>query len=73
MVVSLEYNRIYKIVRSDTSAIRHKIASVWYEGNTCNMHLLHLSEKVKEGVESADMVGMRFNTNGQLLLPLMKP
>ena len=23
------------------------IASVWYEGNTCNMHLLELSEAVK--------------------------
>jgi dihydroxy-acid dehydratase len=40
------------------------IASVWYEGNTCNMHLLHLAEKVKEGVEAAGMVGMRFNTIG---------
>ena len=26
------------------------IASVWYEGNPCNMHLLMLAEKVKEGV-----------------------
>ncbi|MCA9171197.1 MAG: dihydroxy-acid dehydratase, partial [Planctomycetales bacterium] len=26
------------------------IASVWYEGNTCNMHLLKLAEAVKEGV-----------------------
>ncbi|REK35431.1 MAG: dihydroxy-acid dehydratase [Planctomycetota bacterium] len=40
------------------------IASVWYEGNTCNMHLLHLAEKVKEGVEAAGAVGMRFNTIG---------
>ena len=40
------------------------ISSVWYEGNTCNMHLLHLAEKVKEGVEKAGMVGMRFNTVG---------
>lgn len=40
------------------------ISSVWYEGNTCNMHLLHLAEKVKEGVETAGMVGMRFNTIG---------
>ena len=40
------------------------IASVWYEGNTCNMHLLHLAEKVKEGVEAAGAVGMRFNTVG---------
>ena len=40
------------------------IASVWYEGNTCNMHLLHLADKVKEGVQAAGMVGMRFNTIG---------
>lgn len=40
------------------------IASVWYEGNTCNMHLNELSAKVKEGVVAAGMVGMRFNTIG---------
>jgi dihydroxy-acid dehydratase len=40
------------------------IASVWFEGNTCNMHLLQLAEKVKEGVEKAGMVGLRFNTVG---------
>src|SRR3989441_4667245 len=40
------------------------IASVWYEGNTCNMHLLDLAEKVKEGVTAAGLVGMRFNTIG---------
>ncbi|MGI9429983.1 MAG: dihydroxy-acid dehydratase, partial [Bythopirellula sp.] len=40
------------------------IASMWYEGNTCNMHLLDLASKVKEGVEAAGLVGMRFNTVG---------
>ncbi|EFJ18571.1 hypothetical protein SELMODRAFT_233520 [Selaginella moellendorffii] len=40
------------------------ISSVWYEGNTCNMHLLKLSEAVKEGVREAGMVGFRFNTVG---------
>lgn len=40
------------------------IASVWYEGNTCNMHLLDLAAKVKEGVTASGMVGMRFNTIG---------
>jgi dihydroxy-acid dehydratase len=40
------------------------IASVWFEGNPCNMHLLHLAERVKEGVQSAGLVGMRFNTIG---------
>ncbi len=40
------------------------IASVWYDGNPCNMHLLTLADKVKEGVAAAGMVGMRFNTIG---------
>src|SRR3954453_13936430 len=40
------------------------IASVWFEGNPCNMHLLGLAEKVKQGVTSAGMVAMRFNTVG---------
>jgi dihydroxy-acid dehydratase len=40
------------------------IASVWYEGNPCNMHLLQLGEKVKEGMAAAGLVGMRFNTIG---------
>ncbi|MBK8430559.1 MAG: dihydroxy-acid dehydratase [Chloroflexi bacterium] len=40
------------------------IASVWYEGNTCNMHLLALAKKVKDGVQEAGLVGMRFNTIG---------
>ena len=40
------------------------IASVWFEGNPCNMHLLALSEKVKQGVQAAGMVGLRFNTIG---------
>ena len=40
------------------------IASIWYEGNNCNMHLLDLAAKVKEGVEAAGVKGMRFNTVG---------
>lgn len=40
------------------------IASVWFEGNTCNMHLNDLAAKVKEGVRAAGLVGMRFNTIG---------
>ena len=40
------------------------IASVWFEGNPCNMHLLELAAKVKEGVQAAGLVGMRFNTIG---------
>ena len=40
------------------------IASVWYEGNSCNMHLLDLAAEVKKGVTDAGLVGMRFNTIG---------
>ena len=40
------------------------ISSVWFEGNTCNMHLNQLSAKVKEGVDAAGLVGLRFNTIG---------
>jgi dihydroxy-acid dehydratase len=40
------------------------ISSVWWEGNTCNMHLNDLAAHVKEGVVAAGLVGMRFNTIG---------
>ncbi len=40
------------------------IASMWYEGNTCNMHLNELAAEAKHGVDAAGMVGMRFNTIG---------
>lgn len=40
------------------------IASVWYEGNSCNMHLMDLAAKVKEGVQAAGLIGLRFNTIG---------
>ncbi len=40
------------------------ICSMWYEGNTCNMHLDKLAGHVKEGVQAAGLVGLRFNTIG---------
>jgi dihydroxy-acid dehydratase len=40
------------------------ICSMWYEGNTCNMHLDGLAAHVKAGVQSANLVGLRFNTIG---------
>lgn len=52
------------MTEADMSKAQVGIASVWYEGNTCNMHLLDLAQKVKEGVVTAGMVGMRFNTIG---------
>jgi len=40
------------------------IASTGYEGNPCNMHLNALSVDIKHGVQSAEMVGLIFNTIG---------
>lgn len=40
------------------------IASMWFEGNPCNMHLLDLAQKAADGVRAAGMVAMRFNTIG---------
>ncbi|MDX1656691.1 MAG: dihydroxy-acid dehydratase, partial [Candidatus Competibacteraceae bacterium] len=52
------------LTEQDMDKAQVGIASVWWEGNTCNMHLNDLAAKVKEGVQAADMVGMRFNTIG---------
>jgi dihydroxy-acid dehydratase len=49
---------------ADLSKPQVGIASVWFEGNPCNMHLLGLAAKVKEGVTAAGLVGLRFNTIG---------
>ncbi len=40
------------------------VASCWFEGNPCNMHLLDLGAEVKAGVQEAGLVGFRFNTIG---------
>jgi dihydroxy-acid dehydratase len=40
------------------------IASMGYDGNTCNMHLNDLAKVVKEGVWANDLVGLIFNTIG---------
>jgi dihydroxy-acid dehydratase len=40
------------------------ISTMWFEGNTCNMHLNDLAAEVKKGVEAAGLVGLRFNTIG---------
>ncbi|MEO2042719.1 MAG: dihydroxy-acid dehydratase [Pirellulales bacterium] len=48
----------------DLSKPQVGIASMWYEGNTCNMHLDTLAAAVRDGVVESGMVGMRFNTIG---------
>jgi len=40
------------------------IATCWYEGNPCNMHLGDLGIEVKKGVVDSGLIGMRFDTIG---------
>ncbi|KAK5994404.1 Dihydroxy-acid dehydratase [Cladobotryum mycophilum] len=40
------------------------IASVWWEGNPCNTHLLEFGQIVKKAVEKQGMLGWQFNTVG---------
>ncbi len=52
------------LTEDDMNKAQVGIASMWFEGNTCNMHLLDLAAEVKQGVQEAGLVGMRFNTVG---------
>ncbi|KAJ5654403.1 dihydroxy-acid dehydratase [Penicillium lividum] len=40
------------------------IASVWWEGNPCNMHLMDLGKTVKKAVVDKGMLGWQYNTIG---------
>lgn len=40
------------------------IASMGYDGNTCNMHLNHLATYIKAEINTSEMVGLIFNTIG---------
>ncbi len=40
------------------------VASMGYDGNTCNMHLNDLAQIVKKGIWEQDLVGLVFNTIG---------
>lgn len=52
------------LTQGDLEKAQIGIASMWYEGNPCNMHLLKLAGQVKAGVQAADLVSMQFNTIG---------
>ena len=52
------------MTREDMDKAQVGIASMWWEGNTCNMHLNDLAERIGEGVTQAGLVSMRFNTIG---------
>ncbi|KAF5676779.1 dihydroxy-acid dehydratase [Fusarium heterosporum] len=40
------------------------IATVWWQGNPCNTHLLDLGQIVKNSIEKEGMIGWQFNTIG---------
>lgn len=52
------------LTESDMDKPQVGIAAMWYEGNTCNMHLNQLAAWVKSSMEQSGLVGMRFNTIG---------
>ncbi|HSG47920.1 MAG TPA: dihydroxy-acid dehydratase, partial [Longimicrobiales bacterium] len=52
------------LTREDMDKAQVGIASMWWEGNPCNMHLLDLAGDVAEGVREAGLLPMRFNTIG---------
>ncbi len=52
------------MTEADMDKAQIGISSVWYDGNTCNMHLNDLAARVREGVIAAGLVPMRFNTIG---------
>ena len=49
---------------ADMAKAQVGIGTMWFEGNTCNMHLNRLAAEVKEGTAAVGLVGMRFNTVG---------
>lgn len=40
------------------------IASVWWEGNPCNMHLLDIGKECKAAIQKQDMLAWQYNTIG---------
>jgi len=57
---------LYGIGLTDADMEKAKvgIASMGYDGNTCNMHLNDLAQVVKKGVWASDLVGLTFGTIG---------
>jgi dihydroxy-acid dehydratase len=52
------------LTKEDMDKAQVGIASMGYDGNTCNMHLNDLAKIVKDGVWKNDMVGLTFSTIG---------
>ncbi len=52
------------LTTEDLAKAQVGIASMGYDGNTCNMHLNDLAAIVKKGVWKENLVGLTFNTIG---------
>ncbi|HUX84180.1 MAG TPA: dihydroxy-acid dehydratase [Chitinophagaceae bacterium] len=52
------------LTQKDLDKAQVGIASMGYEGNTCNMHLNELAGLVRKGVWDSGLVGLIFNTIG---------
>jgi dihydroxy-acid dehydratase len=52
------------LTEADLQKAQVGIASMGYDGNTCNMHLNQLAQVIKQGVWDNEMVGLVFNTIG---------
>ncbi|WFD31001.1 dihydroxy-acid dehydratase [Malassezia sp. CBS 17886] len=40
------------------------VASVWYEGNPCNAHLLGVGQRIRQSINEAGLTGYQFGTVG---------
>ncbi|SJZ52735.1 dihydroxy-acid dehydratase [Chitinophaga eiseniae] len=52
------------LTEADLKKAQVGIASMGYDGNTCNMHLNDLAQDVKKSVWANDLVGLTFHTIG---------
>lgn len=52
------------LTEEDMNKAQVGISSVWFNGNPCNMHLMDLNNKVREGVRDQGLIGFQFNTIG---------
>jgi hypothetical protein len=50
--------------KSDLDKAMVGVASIWYEGNPCNGHLLGLGQRVKKSISEAGITGYQFGAVG---------
>jgi len=50
--------------KSDLDRAMVGVASIWYEGNPCNGHLLALGQRVKKSITNAGITGYQFGAVG---------